>query len=68
MEDNADRRLRRLRPQVDSGESEPAQLPVKEMSLNVVGQRRHRRQDTGSADQGWAQPQDEGKEAMTTGK
>jgi len=39
MEDNADRRLRRLRPQVDTGESEPAQLPVKEMSLNVVEQR-----------------------------
>ena len=41
---------------------ESAELPLEEMPINAVGQRRRGRQDAGSADQGWAKPQDGGEE------
>jgi hypothetical protein len=46
--------MRRLRAQVDTGDREPAELPVEEVPLDPVGQRRPRRQDAGVADQDWA--------------
>lgn len=41
MEDDAGRRMRRLRAQVDTGDGEPTELPVQEMPLNPVEQGRH---------------------------
>ena len=46
MEDNAGRRLRRLRASVDTRNREPAKLPLQEVPLNLVEQGRDRRQDT----------------------
>jgi hypothetical protein len=36
MEDDAGRRMRRLRAQVDTGNREPSELPIQEVSLHVV--------------------------------
>jgi hypothetical protein len=47
---------------VDTGDPESAKLPVKEVSLNALGQRRRGRQDSGGENHGWAQPQAEGKQ------
>ena len=40
LEDNASRSLRRLRASVDTRNGEPAELPVEEVPLDPVGQRR----------------------------
>ena len=40
LDDNAGRGLRRVRASVDTRNWKPAKLPVEEVSLNVVGQRR----------------------------
>jgi hypothetical protein len=47
---------------MDTGVRKPAKLPFEEMSLNALGQRRRRRQDSGRENQGGAQPQAEGKQ------
>jgi hypothetical protein len=44
---------------VDTGGRESANLSIEEMPLNTLEQRRYARQNAGSANQGWAQPQDE---------
>jgi hypothetical protein len=44
-EDNAGRRLRRLRAQMDTGDPESAKLSSQSVSLNALGQGWHRRQD-----------------------
>src|ERR1700675_4326194 len=54
LDENASRRLRRVRAQVDTRDREPAQLSVEEVSLNLMEQRRYRRQDAECADQGGA--------------
>ena len=41
LEDNASCGMRRLRAQVDTGDREPAELPVEEVPLDSLGQRRH---------------------------
>jgi len=40
LDENADRGMRRLRAQMDTGDREPAELPVEEVPLDSVGQRR----------------------------
>ncbi len=54
--------MRRVRAQVDTGDREPAQLSVEEVSLNALGQGRRGRQDSGGENQGGAQPQSESEE------
>jgi hypothetical protein len=39
MEDNAGRRVRCLRAPMDTGNGEPAELPVEEVPLDPMGQR-----------------------------
>jgi hypothetical protein len=58
MDENAGRRLRRMRASLDTGEQESAELPFEKVSLNFVEQGRHRRQNEASTDQHRAQPQD----------
>jgi hypothetical protein len=64
LEDNASCRMRRLRAQVDTGNGAPAKLPFEEVQINALEQGRNRRENAGGADQGWAQPQDEGGEEL----
>ena len=66
LENHAGCRLRCLRAQVDTGEREPAKLPLQEVPLNPVGQRWRGRQDSGGADQDGSEPQDGGEEALIT--
>jgi hypothetical protein len=50
---------------VDTGDRESTKLPIQEMPLNSLEQRRHRRQDARGENQDWAQPQDDEEERMT---
>ena len=58
VEGDAGRRMRRLRAPMDTGDPEPAELPLEEVPLNAMEQGRGRRQDAGGTDQGREKPQD----------
>jgi hypothetical protein len=49
---------------MDAGNWEPAELRFEAMTLNPEEKGRRGRQDAGNADQGWAKPQDEGKQRL----
>jgi hypothetical protein len=66
VENDAGRCLRCLRASVDTGDREPAELSVEGVPFDAVEQRRGRRQDEGSADQGRAQSQDSSDEDAVT--
>jgi hypothetical protein len=66
LDENADRRMRRLRAQVDTGDREPAKLPVQEMPLDSLGQGRRGRQDARSQNQDGSQSQDHDDEEPLT--
>jgi hypothetical protein len=40
LDENAGRRMRRVRASLDTGDREPAKLPLEEVSYNALGQRR----------------------------
>jgi len=52
---------------VDTRNGESAKLPLEEVPLDPVEQGRRGWQDAGGADQGWAQPEEHGKEEPMIG-